>query len=213
MKRVFIIILIFFHVNCYASQKAITDTGDEVILFNDGTWKYSDNVKTDDQKIKTNETKFKKPESATFKLKSKRNKSAFWLNTKKWIFQKATSNAEAEYEFQLKGQDLYGMSISEGVHIPLESLVEIALARPGTKNASIRAPNCKRGRCRNFIIEKRRKVPGEVERFGPRYCKSDWHRDGFIDGGRKSRKMGADDYFCRPHVIYSQQTGRPLLLR
>lgn len=43
------------------------------------------------------------------------------------MFKKATENIDAEYEFQLKEEDLYGMVIAEKVEIPLETLKSIAL--------------------------------------------------------------------------------------
>jgi hypothetical protein len=128
MKIIFITIFILLTTTSYASQKAITDTGEEVILNSDGTWKYTDNSKKADKIIETNKKRFKKPRDSSFLLKSTKSNSAYWINTDKWTFRKATNNAEAEYEFQLKGKDLYGMAVSEGVHIPVKSLTDIALS-------------------------------------------------------------------------------------
>lgn len=128
MSRLIIFIIsILLATTVYAGQKAITDTGDEVILNSDGTWKYANNSKSTEREIKTNKAKFKKPSSSSFLLKSTKNNSAYWINTNKWSFKKGTSNSDAEYEFQLKDQDLYGMVIAEGVQIPVESLTDIAL--------------------------------------------------------------------------------------
>ena len=41
-----------------------------------------------------------------------------WLNPKKWNFQKADNNDAAEFDFELKGEDLYAMLISEKMEIP-----------------------------------------------------------------------------------------------
>ncbi len=137
MKFIFASVFILLTSLSYANQKAITDTGEEVILHSDGTWEYS---KQYDQKkdIALSSEVFKKSEYSTFLLKSTRNKTAYWINTNKWSFKKATSNAEAEYEFQLKGGDLWGMSISEGITIPIESLAAVAL-----ENAKAAAPDAK----------------------------------------------------------------------
>jgi len=138
MKLVITIFIIIISSISYASQKAITDTGEEIILYDDGTWEYSDKSNQSKNEILTNENTFLKPESSNFLLKSTRTKSAYWIASDKWNFKKATNNAEAEYEFQLKGGDLYGLSISEGVAIPIESLASIAL-----ENAKEAAPDAK----------------------------------------------------------------------
>lgn len=137
MKKIFLAtLLILFAVTSYAGQRAITDTGEQVILNSDGTWLYADKAQKPDQKIETNKVKFSRPPDSTFLLKSTKNGSAFWLNPVKWSFRKSDDNAETEYNFQLKGKDLYGMAITEGVEIPIESLAEIAMI-----NAKNVAPN------------------------------------------------------------------------
>ena len=91
-------------INGCASQKAITDTGDIVILNDDGTWVYSDDAKKTANAIETNERKFAKPKDTSFILKSTINNSAFWVNMHRWAFKKGDvdAGAIAEYEFQLK---------------------------------------------------------------------------------------------------------------
>jgi hypothetical protein len=121
-----------------AQQKAVTEKGEEVILLQDGTWKYVQENNNLDNEIKTNTSKFKKNDEATFLLKSNKVKIGFWLNSKIWSFKKATNNSEAEYELQLKDGDLYGMVISEKIQIPIETLKSIAI-----KNASEVAPDVK----------------------------------------------------------------------
>ncbi len=111
----------------YAQQKAITDTGDEVVLYEDGTWKYVNEEELTVKEIPTNPTEFTRSKKSTFLLKSKRLHVGFWLDPKKWSFKKATDNEDAEFEFQLKDGDLYGMVISEKIEIPLETLKSIAL--------------------------------------------------------------------------------------
>ena len=138
MKIMLAILSIFLCTSSYASQKAITDTGKEVILNNDGTWEYSDNAQKATNIIQTNRKKFKRPRDSSFLLKSTKNNSAYWINTDKWVFKKAKDTGTAEYTFQLKGKDLYGMAITEGAEIPLESLANIALS-----NARGIAPDAK----------------------------------------------------------------------
>jgi len=138
MKKLLVTILVLLATTSYASQKAITDTGDEVILNSDGTWKYSDNAQGATKNIETSKKIFVKPKTSSFLLKSQTNKSAYWINTKKWSFRKAKLNDEAEYEFRLKGSDLHGMSITEGVEIDIDYLANIAL-----ENAQDAAPDAK----------------------------------------------------------------------
>lgn len=139
MMKVFMsIVLMLAIMPAFASQRAITDTGDEVILNTDGTWVYASRAAKNLAKIRTNKTVFKKPKSSNFQLKSKKNNSAFWINPAKWGFKKAVSNTEAEYEFQLKGKDLYGMAVTEEIEISLESLVDLALS-----NAQSAAPDAR----------------------------------------------------------------------
>ena len=127
MKVVYLLLAALVAPGCFAAQKAITDTGEEILIFTDGTWKYADNAQPAPVGIETNKQRFVKPKAANFLLKSKKNHSAFWLDTDKWSFQRSKKNTEAEYAMQLKGKDLYGLAIAEEIQIPMESLVDIAL--------------------------------------------------------------------------------------
>ena len=105
-----------------AQKTAVTDEGEIVNLYDDGTWEYQDEVEEMSEAIATNPIPFKKSIDAKFFLKSKVNDSAFYIDTKKWQHAAATSNADAEYEFTLKGGDLYAMAITERISIPLTVL-------------------------------------------------------------------------------------------
>jgi len=122
----------------YASKRAITDTGEEVILNDNGTWSLSSELIKIKKTIKINRKKFTKPKTSSFLLKSVKNDSAFWINTNKWKFKKATGNSDAEYELQLKGKDLYGMVIAEGIQVEREALINLAIS-----NARNAAPDVK----------------------------------------------------------------------
>jgi len=139
MKKTFLLLFILFFVNLIqAQQKAVTETGEEVILYDDGTWKYHNEDQIYEKEIPTNPKKFKKDKESTFLLKSSKLNIGVYLNPKIWSFKKATDNLEAEYELQLKDGDLYGMMITEQVEIPLESLKSIAL-----ENGKAAAPDLK----------------------------------------------------------------------
>ena len=109
-----------------AQQRAVTELGEEVILFSDGTWRFANLEVEETKPIPTNPQTFEKDKSASFMLKSKKAKVGFWLDPKQWSFQQATDNPDAEYDLQLKGEDLFGMIITEKMEIPLESLKSIA---------------------------------------------------------------------------------------
>lgn len=112
----------------YGQIKAVTENGDEVTLFDDGTWSYDDLGVMEEAEIAMNPATFKKGDKATFLLKSSKNNFGFYLNPKEWSFTKEASNTAAEYELQLKSGDLYGMIIAEQVEIPLENLRGIAIS-------------------------------------------------------------------------------------
>lgn len=126
-KLLVAVILLFITAIAHADQKAITDTGQVVILKGDGTWSFVDDSTIIDKAIHTNKTRFKKPDGSTFLLKSTRNDTAFWIDPNIWGFKKATTNISAEYELQLKGADLYGAIIAEGIQVPIDNLADIAL--------------------------------------------------------------------------------------
>jgi len=136
MKKLLIIILLlttFQQVK--AQKKAITDTGDEVTLYDDGTWIYSDsNQKTETKELVLNTKEFNKNSEASFLLKSTRVKTGLWLNPNKWNFSKAKDNEEAEYQIVQKNGGIYGLIINEKVEIPLKSLKNIVLEN--AKNAA-----------------------------------------------------------------------------
>ena len=138
MKKLFVATLLLLAATSHAGQKAITDSGEEVTLNSDGTWAYANNAPKAAQKIETNKSKFEKSKDSTFLLKSTKNNSAFWINALNWSFAKTQGDAAYEYQFQLKGKDLYGMAITEGIEIPLESLADLALT-----NARSAAPDAK----------------------------------------------------------------------
>jgi hypothetical protein len=138
MKKLLAASILLLAATSYAGQTAVTDTGEKVILNSDGTWVYADNAPKPAKSIETSKKKFEKPKDSTFLVKSTRNNSAFWINSAKWSFKKTAADAAVEYQFQLKGKDLYGMAVTEGIEMPLESLAETALA-----NARNAAPDAR----------------------------------------------------------------------
>lgn len=127
-KKIFYLVLIFMStMSLFGQQKAVTEVGEEVLLYDNGTWKYANQEDEVVKEVPTNPTLFVKDDNSNFLLKSTKVDVGVWLNPKEWSFQKAQDNPEAEYELQLKGEDLYGMIIAEKLEIPIENLKDIAL--------------------------------------------------------------------------------------
>ncbi|WP_296385295.1 hypothetical protein [Winogradskyella sp.] len=133
---IYLLVLLFSFNSINAQKKAVTETGDEVLLYDNGTWKYVDDNLNEVTEVKLNPKEFKKPSKSNFLLKSTRVDVGVWLNPKEWNFEKAIDNPEAEYEISLKGEDLYGMLITEKMSIPISNLKDIAI-----ENAKLAAPD------------------------------------------------------------------------
>lgn len=151
MKKItFLIVCLVNIIYCSAQIKAVTENGDEVFLYENKTWEYSDANTKEKKEIPTNKVSFSKSNDASFFLKSKILPSVgINLNTKKWSFEKSKGEDASEYGFELKGKDAYGMIITEKIEVPLETLKDLAL-----ENAKELAPDM------NIAFEEYRIVNG-----------------------------------------------------
>ena len=139
MKNLFFTLLILISTSgVYSQIKAITEAGDEVWLFDDGTWLYTSEIASDESPISVNNELFTKNSKATFNVKSNKIDIGIWINPKEWSFTKNADNDAAEYQFQKKDEDLYALFIAERAEIPLENLRSIAI-----QNAKSVAPDLK----------------------------------------------------------------------
>ncbi|MDP4262979.1 MAG: hypothetical protein Q8941_10635 [Bacteroidota bacterium] len=139
MKKIlYLSLLLFLTLASIAQKKAVTETGEEVILYEDGTWKYLNDSTHVKNEILVNPKKFAKNDNSTFLLKSTKTNIGIWLDSKKWSFKKSGAGEVSEYGLQSKEKDLYAMLITEKIEIALESLEEIALT-----NAKEAAPDTK----------------------------------------------------------------------
>jgi len=79
MKKLILAGFFLFSINLVNAQiKAVTDIGDEVILYQNGTWEYVDESIVEEKEIKLNEQQFIKDEESTFLLKSKKIDIGIW---------------------------------------------------------------------------------------------------------------------------------------
>lgn len=144
------LIALFFTIITSAQINAVTNNGDEVILFDDNTWKYSNDSLNAKVEIVTNDRIFEKSKKSSFLVKSSKTNIGVWVNPKDWSFSKSDAGSASEYEFKNKRDDIYGMLITESISIPVENLGDIAY-----DNALSVAPDLK-------IIEKEfRNVNGQ----------------------------------------------------
>lgn len=127
MKKLILVFAFLGICTLQAQIKGITEVGDQIFLYSNGTWKYASEVTESSSSVTINPDPFVKDDAATFLLKSSKIDIGVWLDPTEWSFQKSQDNPEAEYELQLKGEDLYAMIIAEKLEIPMENLKDIAL--------------------------------------------------------------------------------------
>lgn len=139
MKKIFILFFILLISRPLKAQlMAITDTGNEVYLYEDGTWRYVVDSLNFETEILFNEVDFFKDDSQSFLIKSSTTNTGIYINPKKWTFSKAAPNEDQEYNFELKNEDLYALLISERLKIPLENLKTIAFENAKAASSDIR---------------------------------------------------------------------------
>jgi hypothetical protein len=137
-----ITLLFFFSLSVLISRaqiQAVTTTGEEVILYENKTWAYANDSKSEAVEVPVNKKKFEKPDKATFLAKSSVLKVGFYLNPKVWIFKKSKEGDASEFEFELRQKDAYGMAITERTEIPIETLKEVALSNAREVSPDIKA--------------------------------------------------------------------------
>jgi hypothetical protein len=117
----------------FAQTRARTDSGTEVILYPDGTWKYATGLA-----VRSSPTvKYSKPISSKTFLKTERGDFGVWYNGSKWK-KSAKTDVEGKVNFNLVGEDGYAMVIPEGMEIPTGSLKEAALENAREAGAEVK---------------------------------------------------------------------------
>ncbi len=139
MKHLITVLFIIFSTTFVFSQThAVTKSGEEVLLFENGTWKYAKEKDAKKKEIETNNFRFMRSPESTFLVESKILNVGVYINPEKWSFKKGETNGNSEYDFQLVEQDAYAMAITERIEVPLVTLKGLAL-----ENAQIVAPDTK----------------------------------------------------------------------
>lgn len=140
MKRLLLLAFLLVPFLNQAQINGITEYGDAVILYDNGTWEYNaDSLNRDDTEIQENPTPYTRSSNSKFLLKSKVINVGIWMNPEKWNVEKSESGEAVEMTFKRKNEDLYGMIITERMEIPLESMKEIAVtnARNAASDLSV----------------------------------------------------------------------------
>lgn len=127
MKNFLLIYVLFFYQTVIYGQKIaiIKETSEEVILNDDGTWNYL--LGEPEKEVSKDTLSYLKPKLVNYLLKSERIKCGVWINDKEWTFSKNKDDmSPVEYNFRLKGQDAYGMIISERIETSIDALLDLA---------------------------------------------------------------------------------------
>lgn len=123
----FIAMFVCLSISVVAQKVAITEQGEEVLLYDDGTWKLKNGPYVETE-LSLNDTLFVKDPTATFLVRSKNVEIGVWMNPKKWTFTTKGGNDDVEYFFRRKQSDLYGMLITEKIQAPVLTLKELAVS-------------------------------------------------------------------------------------
>jgi hypothetical protein len=114
---------------CQTTIKARTESGKEVILLSDGTWKYVIEANPPTTSVAS------KPAEAKTLFKAPRGGFGIWYDDTKW-FLKREPDERGRFEFKLRRGDAYALVLIEELNIPLSTLKEAAL-----DNAKAAAPD------------------------------------------------------------------------
>jgi Protein of unknown function (DUF3157) len=136
------LLLLIVFTSSKSQVKALTENGREVLLNEDGTWRYStneDDSLSKSEAVTTNPIEFHTTAGASFPVKSSVLNVGVYLDPNKWTFSAHHSNeVNPEYRFVLKSQHGFAMMLTEITPIDLENMKVIAL-----ENAKKAAPDTK----------------------------------------------------------------------
>jgi len=151
IKQLITLGTLFFTLLSNAQINAVTENGDEVLLYKDNTWKYSNESLNETVEILRNDKPFTKEKKSSFLVKSSKTNIGVWINPKDWGFSKSKTDSPSEFNFNHKQLDVYGMLIAEKTEVTVEALADIAY-----ENALEAAPDIK-------IVEKEYRTVNGLE--------------------------------------------------
>lgn len=132
MKKIlpFITLLVGFYAG--AQVKGVTEDGNDVILFDDGTWKFVNESDAQTiEKIDENPAVFSKTKDQSHLLKSSKLDAGLYYNSKIWRISTQNVSSHIEYFFRDKNPEnpLFGFMTTEKMQIAdLKSLKNLMLA-------------------------------------------------------------------------------------
>lgn len=132
-------LLAITYLNVFSQQKATTDDGKQVWLYDNGEWEYADSsiAPPDFDTIATNPKEFKRTADANQLQKSNKCDIGFYYNSKKWTKLKAPVNPSSEFSFKNNEKDLYATIIAEQIEVPLDTLAAIAITQAKTATTGL----------------------------------------------------------------------------
>lgn len=131
MKKIFTLAVLLQSLTFIAQQRALTEDGKEVVLFDNGTWKF---VNESDAKaletVVTNNNLFEKSRNASFLMKSKKLDVGVYFDPKKWKLATQNISPHVEYFFTDRSntEGSFGFMMTEKVQIAtLKNLKELII--------------------------------------------------------------------------------------
>src|SRR6185503_21124335 len=108
MKKIILLSgLIFASVFCFSQQSAVTETGNLVILYDNGTWTYMHKDTNTSTEVPVNTETISINPNSLFLLKSSRISMGCYIDTNKWTIKRLGDSEAAEFEINNMGSGLY----------------------------------------------------------------------------------------------------------
>ena len=124
-------VLTLFFLPAFGQEIAITERGDSVVLYYNGTWDYWDNYQNNSKRIAEigfNENTYTKPASSNKKINGSNQAYEVWYDDKVWKrVPVGNLNDDADMALQMIKGDVYSLLIYEELQVPIENLSDIAL--------------------------------------------------------------------------------------
>ncbi|MDH4262159.1 MAG: hypothetical protein OEV78_03835 [Spirochaetia bacterium] len=119
-----------------APIKAVTESGESVNLYFDGTWKY---VPKELRAI--NSKKFTTPSLSKDNVKGKNTQYTINYDSKKWKILEKSLSEIAEYSLEYTDAKAYAMVVPENEYIPMEELRNVVIQNVREASSSVKILN------------------------------------------------------------------------